>query len=107
MKPFVKLSTFSMICFVFSLGSPLSLPFLPFLPHHLSLFHLRSAYSSPHILKWVLNFLKPAREAKKAGVAGVEGRKQWPEKRGRGAQVLVSLNEGVVSTGVERRGHRV
>lgn len=104
MKPFVKLSTFSMICFVFSLGSPLSLPFLP---HHLSLFHLRSAYSSPHILKWVLNFLKPAREAKKAGVAGVEGRKQWPEKWGGGAQVLVSLNEGVVSTGVERRGHRV
>lgn len=55
----------------------------------------------------MLNFLKPAREAKKASVAGVEGRKQWPEKRGGGAQVLVSLGEGVVSTGIERPGHRV
>lgn len=72
-------------------GPPLSLPFFPFLPHHLSLFHLQSAYSSPHILKWLLDFLKPAREAQKARVAGVEGRKQWPEKRGGGTQV--SLGE--------------
>ena len=106
MKSFVKLSTFSMICFVFSLGSPLCLPFFSFLPHCLSL-HLRAAYSSPHIPKWLLDFLKPAREAQKATMAGVEGRKQGPEKRGGGAQVLVSLGEGVVSTGVERPGHRV